>query len=57
VIFVWLPFIFYLARPEATHRALKSFNSWLRAHGRFIAAAAALTGGLILIADGISGLV
>lgn len=57
VIFVWLPFILYLARPEATHRALKSFNSWLRAHGRIIAAAAALAVGLILIADGVAGLV
>ncbi len=57
VVFVWLPFILYLARPEATHRALKSFNGWLRAHGRKIAAAAALVVGLILVANGISGLV
>jgi Sap, sulfolipid-1-addressing protein len=56
VMFVWLPLALYLARPEATHRTLKAFNAWLRAHGRVLVSAAVLAVGLILIADGIAGL-
>lgn len=57
VIFVWLPFVLYLARPEATARRLRAFNTWLRARGTAIAAAAVLAAGLILTANGLSGLV
>lgn len=57
VMFAWLPLILYLVRPEATHRALKSLHAWLRAHGRVLVAAALLAVGLILVANGISGLV
>lgn len=56
VVLVWLPLAFYLARPEATARILKSFNGWLRAHGHAIGAGALLVVGLLLIGDGIAGL-
>jgi Sap, sulfolipid-1-addressing protein len=56
VTLVWLPFLFYLARPEATTRRLKSFNGWLRAHGHALVAGTLTIAGLALVADGISGL-
>jgi hypothetical protein len=56
VMFVWLPFLFYLAAPEATTRRLKSFNGWLRAHGHALVAGALTLAGVLLILDGISGL-
>jgi hypothetical protein len=56
VMFVWLPFAFHLVRPEATERTLKSFNGWLRAHGRALVAGALGVAGLLLIAQGIYGL-
>jgi hypothetical protein len=56
VMFVWLPFGFHLVRPEATERALKAFNAWLRAHGHAIVAAALLVAAVLLITDGIKGL-
>jgi hypothetical protein len=56
VMFVWLPFAFHLARPEATARVLKAFNSWLRVHGHALVAVALLVTGVLLIADGIKGL-
>jgi hypothetical protein len=57
VMFVWLPFAFHLVRPEATERTLKSFNGWLRAHGRALVAGALGVAGLLLIAQGVYGLV
>ena len=56
VMFVWLPFAFHLARPEATSRFLKAFNGWLRAHGHSLVAGVLLVAGLVLIAQGIAGL-
>jgi hypothetical protein len=57
VMLVWLPFLLYLAAPEATTRRLKSFDGWLRAHGHALAAGALTVAGALLILDGISGLV
>ena len=56
VLAVWLPFAFHLVRPEATTRALKAFNGWLRAHGHALVAGALLAAGILLISDGIAGL-
>ena len=56
VMLVWLPILFHLVRPEATERVLKAFNGWLRAHGHAIVAGALLVAGVLLIAQGISGL-
>jgi Sap, sulfolipid-1-addressing protein len=56
VTFVWLPFVFYLVRPESTTRRLKAFNGWLRAHGHKLVAGALIVVGAFLIANGIYGL-
>lgn len=57
VMFVWLPLLLYLARPEATARRLHAFNGWLRVHGRSIGIGALLVAGLLLVLDGVLGLV
>jgi hypothetical protein len=57
VMFIWLPFAFHLVRPEATERTLKAFNGWLRAHGHALVAGALGVAGLLLIAQGVYGLV
>jgi len=57
VLLVWVPIVLYFAIPEATSRYLAAFNQWLREHGRTIAADVLLAGGVILIVDGIHGLV
>jgi Sap, sulfolipid-1-addressing protein len=57
VMLVWLPFLLYLAAPDATTRRLKAFDGWLRAHGHALAAGALTVAGALLILDGISGLV
>ncbi len=56
VMFVWLPLAAYLLRPEQTTRGLKSFNGWLRAHGRLLLAGGMIMAGLLLILDGTLGL-
>jgi Sap-like sulfolipid-1-addressing protein len=56
VMLVWLPFLLYLARPEATTRRLKAFNGWLRAHGHALVAGALLLAGGVLTGNGIYGL-
>jgi hypothetical protein len=56
VALIWLPFLLYLARPDATTRTLKSFNAWLRAHGHAIVAGSLLVVGGLLIGNGIAGL-
>jgi hypothetical protein len=56
VVLIWLPFLFYLAKPELTTSTLKRFNAWLRAHGHAIAAGALLVVGGLLISNGIAGL-
>lgn len=56
VLAVWLPFLFYLAAPEATTRKLKAFDGWLKARRRQLVTGVLLAGGIILIANGSLGL-
>ena len=56
VMFVWLPLVGYLLRPDATTRRLKSFNAWLRAHGHLLLAGGTIAAGLLLVLDGTLGL-
>jgi hypothetical protein len=52
VLIVWLPLIAYLARPEATTRALRHANAWLVAHGRSVVTCCLLIAGVILVVNG-----
>lgn len=54
--FAWLPFVLFLAAPDATTRRLKALDSWLHSHGHKLLVAAAAVAGLALVADGIIGL-
>jgi hypothetical protein len=56
VMFVWLPFVGYLFRPDATTRRLTSFNTWLRANGHLLLAGGMIVAGLLLTLDGTLGL-
>jgi hypothetical protein len=56
VMFVWVPLGFYLAAPEATTRLLTTVNGWVQAHSRVITVAALAVAGILLVADGASGL-
>jgi hypothetical protein len=49
---VWLPLIAYLARPEATTRALRAANGWLVAHGRTMVVYCLAVAGVILAVNG-----
>ncbi len=57
VLLVWLPLGLYLLAPGPTTRYLTAFNGWLRANGRAILAAVLATAGVIMMADGIYGLI
>jgi len=57
VAFIWLPFLAYLAAPELTTRKLTAFNGWLRAHGRILLSLALLVAGVILVVNGLVGLI
>jgi hypothetical protein len=56
VLTVWLPFIAYLAAPEATTRALRNANGWLVTHGRAVAVYALAVAGVALVLNGALGL-
>jgi hypothetical protein len=56
VLLVWLPLVCHLIAPEPTARTLQAFNAWLRAHGHVLVVGALVVTGLLLIADGASGL-
>jgi hypothetical protein len=56
VALVWLPLVFYLAAPNLTRRKLTAFNGWLRAHGGALLVAVIFVVGVIMIANGASGL-
>ena len=56
VMFVWLPLVAYLFRPDPTTRRLKSFNAWLRAEGQLLLAGGMIVAGLLLTLDGTLGL-
>jgi hypothetical protein len=49
---VWLPLIAYLARPEATTRALRAANGWLVEHGRTVVVYCLAVAGVILVVNG-----
>lgn len=52
---VWLPFLFYLAAPDATTRHLKAINDGIRKHGRRVGAYALALCGVILVVNGSLG--
>jgi hypothetical protein len=52
---VWVPFIAYLAAPEATTRGLRALNGWLRANGRAVATGALAVAGVWLVVNGLLG--
>jgi hypothetical protein len=54
---VWGPFVLYLAAPGFTTRHLTAFNGWLRAHGTAILTVVLLSAGVLLVYNGIHGLV
>jgi hypothetical protein len=56
VALVWLPLVFYLAAPGLTRRRLSAFNGWLRAHGGALLIVVIFAVGIIMIANGGSGL-
>ncbi len=56
VMFIWLPLGLYLAAPEATTRHLATVNAWVQAHAQIIIVAALALAGILLVADGTSGL-
>lgn len=55
--FAWLPLVAYLFAPDATVRILSTANDQVRRNGKKILAAAVGTVGVLLIAQGIYGLV
>jgi hypothetical protein len=57
VLLVWLPIVFHILAPGVTTRYLVAFNGWLRAHGKIILIVVLLAAGLIMIGNGIYGLI
>lgn len=57
VTFAWLPLIAYLIAPARTSRILKAFEGWLGKHRKQVLTAAVGLIGVILVAQGIAGLV
>ena len=57
VLLVWGPFVLYLVAPDFTTRHLTAFNGWLRAHGTTILIVVLLAVGVLLVYNGIHGLV
>jgi hypothetical protein len=56
VLTIWVPLLVYLIAPDATTRALRAFDDWLRAHKRTITIVGLTAVGLILIVNGSLGL-
>lgn len=54
--FAWVPLVAYAIAPDLTTRKLRSFDDWLKRHGRVVLTAAVAIVGVLLIAQGISGL-
>jgi len=57
VAFAWLPLVAYLVAPGRATRALKAFEGWLRKHRKKVMTGAVGLIGVLLVAQGISGLV
>lgn len=56
VLFAWLPLVLHLIAPDATARRLKALNGWLHAHGHTVLVGVLALVGILLVADGITGL-
>ena len=56
VLVIWVPLLVYLTAPDATTRALRAFDDWLRAHKRTITIVGLAAVGVILIVNGSLGL-
>ena len=52
---VWLPLLAFLAAPDATTRALRSANEWLRVRGRTVLVGAMWVAGTVLVVNGALG--
>ena len=52
---VWLPLLAFLAAPDATTRALRSANEWLRANGRLLVIGGLWVAGTVLVVNGALG--
>jgi hypothetical protein len=57
VLLVWLPIVMHIIFPNRTTRYLTAFNGWLRTHGQVILIVIFVVVGLILVGNGIYGLV
>ena len=57
VAFAWLPLLAYLVAPGRTARTLKAFEAWLRRNRKKVMTAAVGLIGVLLVAQGIAGLV
>jgi hypothetical protein len=56
VAFAWLPLVVHLIAPDRTTRALMALDDWLAAHGRVLLIAVIGVIGVILVANGATGL-
>ncbi len=56
VAFVWLPFGFFLAAPDATTRYVRALDAWVQARSRVIIVGVLLLVGLLLVINGATGL-
>jgi hypothetical protein len=56
VSFAWIPLVAYLIAPDRTVRVLRSFDGWLRRHGKKVMVAAIGLIGVALVIQGITGL-
>jgi hypothetical protein len=52
---VWVPFLAYLAAPEATTDGLQAVNGWLHAHGRTLVVGVLTLAGVVLVVNGLLG--
>jgi Sap, sulfolipid-1-addressing protein len=57
VLLVWLPLILHLVAPRLVTRQLTAFNGWLRANGSTILVGVLAVAGVIMVVNGIYGLV
>ena len=56
VAFAWLPLVAYLIAPARTIRTLRTFDAWLKRHGKTVLTTAVGIVGIILVIQGITGL-
>jgi len=55
--FAWIPLLTYLISPEVARSTLRACERWLRRHGRQVLVGAVGLIGIILVAQGIAGVV